>query len=101
MVNGAVNGAVDVHGALGDDATRTMTPPMLRDLLVRRVLPAPEALPAAQPAALPAASPVIADIVPKFGDLPLRSPPPKPKGRPRLRKSPTARNRRHSQSANA
>ena len=66
MVNEAIKGAIDMHGALGDDAIRRMTPPMLRDLLVRRVLPAPEALPAALPA----------------------PPPSRPKGRPRLPKAP-------------
>ena len=75
MINEAINGAIDIHGALGDEAIRRMTPPMLRDIINRRVLPAPEALPAARPAALPAPPPVTA-------------PPPKPKGRPKLPKAP-------------
>ena len=88
MINEAINGAIDIHGALGDDAIRRMIPPMLRDVINRRVLPAPEALPAVGPAALPAPSPVAADVVPKFGGVPQASPPSKPKGRPKLPKAP-------------
>ena len=77
-----------MHGALGDEAIRRMTPPILGDVINRRVLPAPEALPAAGLAALPAPSPVAADVVPKFGGVPQVSPPSKPKGRPKLPKVP-------------